>query len=93
MTNWNKISSVMASEYRVNVLKKLKSKSPRKGKDLSDKLEISMSHSSEILSSLQEMNLVKCLTPEKRRDRLFAITAEGEEVVDYLQEEGFLDDG
>lgn len=90
MEKWNRVSFVMGSKYRREVLTFLANERPVTPKQISDSLNISMSHVSGTLSSLEEKGLVECLTPDRHRYRLYRITEDGKEFITYLVENGFL---
>jgi len=78
-TNWDLISFIMSSKYRYEVLKKLY-KTQSTPSILSKKTKISINHISNILRELMGKNLVKCLTPDKRKGRIYNITDLGREI-------------
>lgn len=78
-TTWDLISFIMSSRYRYMVLKKL-SKIESTPTLLSKKTKISINHISNILKELLEQNLIVCLTPDKRKGRIYEITNLGREI-------------
>ena len=77
-------SWVKASDYRESILLSLEDK-PRTPKELSEMTEYYLSHVSNVLSDLDDHGLAECLTPEKRKGRLWAATDEGEELIRDLK--------
>lgn len=80
----DKLSWLKASEYRQNVLKSLKN-NPRTPKDISEDTDYYLSHVSKTLSDLVDKELVVCITPEKRKGKLFKISNKGEEMIDLMR--------
>ncbi len=81
--NWEKYGYVAASRYRQKVLKLLK-ENPKTPKQLSGETNLHLSHVSATLSELIEKGLVKCLTPNLRRGKIFSLTEEGTEIAKEL---------
>lgn len=77
-------SWVKASEYRENLLLALEEK-PRTPKELSEMTGYYLSHVSNFLSDLEDHGLAECITPEKRKGRLWAATEKGEELIEDLK--------
>ena len=77
-------SWVKASEYRENILLALGEK-PRTPKELSEMTEYYLSHVSNVLSDLEDHNLAECITPDKRKGRLWTATEKGEELIEDLK--------
>ena len=72
---WNDLSFVISSKYRKIVLENVRNhKTPT---DISKELKIQRSHVSRALIELCEEKLVECLTPNKRKGRLYKITNKG----------------
>lgn len=77
-------SWVKASEYRENILLALETK-PRTPKELSEMTDYYLSHVSNVLSDLEDHGLARCITPEKRKGRLWAATEKGKELIADLK--------
>lgn len=77
---WHKIGYVKASNYRINVIRELKG-GPKTPNEISQNLNYHISHVSNTLSELEQTHLVKCLTPELRKGKLFGITKYGIEIL------------
>ncbi|WP_435363536.1 transcriptional regulator [Haloarchaeobius sp. DYHT-AS-18] len=75
---------VKASDYRQNVLLALAHK-PRTPKDIAEETGYYLSHVSNTLSDLVEHSLAECLTPDRRKGRLYSLTEAGEEIVHELE--------
>ncbi len=81
--DYDEYAWVKSSEYRENVLLSLDTK-PKPPKDISEETGYYLSHVSNTLSKLQDRGLVECLTPDRRKGRLYASTDSGREIIDLL---------
>ena len=75
---------VKASEYREEVLLSLATK-PRPPKEIAEETGYYLSHVSNTLSDLEEHGLAECLTPDRRKGRLWTATEKGEALVEDLK--------
>ena len=82
--NWEKLGYVLASEYRIKIIRILKN-GPQRPKDIALGTGMYLSHVSNILKGLQEKGLVRCLTPRLKRGRLYSLTDEGKKVAQHLK--------
>lgn len=73
-----------ASKYRQTVLLALLG-TPRTPKDIAEDTGYYLSHVSKTLSDLEEHGLVECLTPDRRKGRLYAATDQGSELAEELK--------
>lgn len=73
---YGNLSFVLASSYRTDILKAL-SKSLGTPSTISKEINKSISHVSRTLRELSERNLVECVTPERRKGKIYKITDEG----------------
>lgn len=73
-----------ASDYRENVLLTLADK-PRAPKEIAEETEYYLSHVSNTLADLQDHGMAECLTPDRRKGRLWATTEKGTELVNELR--------
>lgn len=76
---------VKASEYRERVLLSLADK-PRPPKDIAEETGYYLSHVSNTLSDLEDRGLVECLTPDRRKGRLWSVTDHGKDVIELLEQ-------
>lgn len=83
MLDWDRVSFVVRSRHREAVLRQLR-EGPQTPSGLAKRLNISISHASQLLSSLSTKGLVACLTPSAVRGRLYALTKKGQEVLAHL---------
>ena len=81
--DWETVSYVFSSELRLKILLEL-SKSKNTPKQLSLSLKHPMSHVSKALKQLNEKQLVECLTPDRKKGRLYNITELGGQVLDEI---------
>lgn len=82
--DWSKYSYVVSSRYRVKVLKVL-AVGPKTPKQISMETKIHLSHISKTLRELSEKGIVKCLSPERRRGKVYNLTKEGKEIIHQLE--------
>ena len=85
MKEWNLISFVMASEPRFQILIYLREK-VRTPTELTKKMDVPISRTSAVLKELQEKGLVKCLTPKRRKSKMFDLTNKGEKILEGIHE-------
>lgn len=85
MNDWDLISFVKSSDKRLRILSMLKN-SVFTPSDISTNLSIPISHVSSTLSELMENKIVICLTPERRKTKLFKITEKGLKVLSKIDE-------
>ncbi len=73
---WGLVARIKASTWKLKVLQALlqKNKTPN---ELVKETGISSSHISEVLKDLEELKLIKCLTPELRKGKIYSITELG----------------
>jgi len=85
MVDWELVSYVLASDLRFQILIKLREnkKTPSK---LSEELDIANPRISVALKELQEEELIECLTPNRRKSKLFTITDKGDKVLKEVHE-------
>ncbi|MEK6889517.1 MAG: ArsR family transcriptional regulator [Nanoarchaeota archaeon] len=81
-TKWRDISFVVSSAYRNKVLRALEN--PKMPLKLSKELGINKTHISRALYELESKKLIKCLTPEARKGKIYEITDYGKEVIEQV---------
>ena len=81
--DWETVSFVFSSELRLKTLLEL-SKSKYTPKQLSLFLNKPISHVSRALKELGTKGLVECLTPNRKKARLYSITNLGNQVLDEI---------
>ena len=77
-------SWVKASDYRENILLAMEEK-PRTPKELSEMTDYYLSHVSNVLSDLDSHGLAECITPEKKKGRLWTATEKGDRLIEDLK--------
>lgn len=91
MTDWDEISYVISSSYRVAVLQRL-SEGPSTPSQVASETGISISHVSRALGGLRDRSLVELLVSEDRKKgRVYGITDRGVEVWHTIEEENLTD--
>ena len=75
---------VMASEYRINILKSLNDtiKTPS---SIANDIDLRTNHVSNVLKDLKEHNLVVCLNEEAHKGRLYKNTEIGMEILTFIK--------
>lgn len=68
--DWQKYSFVVRSKNRKLVILSLDR--PKNPTQISEELSLSLPHVSRALKELEEMELVKCLTPNEKLGRIYA---------------------
>ncbi len=80
MAEWDLVSFVMASEIRFKILVSLNNKI-QTPTDLKKEFNVPISRVSAVLKELCEKDLIKNLTPERRKSKMYSITKEGRKVL------------
>ena len=83
--NWKEISFVTGHQIRFKILICLKNEAKIPTK-ISEQINIPISHVSEALKELSEKNLVKCNTPDARKNKFYSITKNGIKVLSTINE-------
>lgn len=80
----NKIAGfVSSSTHRQKIMAALTG-GPRTSSQLSGEADMYRSHVSSTLRELEEEDLVECITPERRKGKLFTLTVEGQKVISEI---------
>lgn len=88
---WEMISFIMSSGYRRNLLLKLSDNSPMTPSQIAKTLECNISHTSRLLKEMGMKGLIICLTPEKKRYKLFKISEKGLEYIEEIKRQGLIE--
>ena len=83
--DWETVSYVFSSELRLKTLLEL-NRSKYTPKQLSISLKQPISHVSKALKELTIKGLVECLTPTRKKARLYSITKLGNQVLGEINE-------
>lgn len=87
-TDWDEVSYVISSSYRVVVLGRL-DESPATPSRIAEDTDCSIAHVSRALRGLRERGLVELLVSEERqKGRVYGITDRGTEVWNTIEDEG-----
>ncbi|MBS3099283.1 ArsR family transcriptional regulator [Candidatus Pacearchaeota archaeon] len=79
VTKWEDVSFVLSSSYRKRVLEKLEN--PTIPSKLSKELKINKTHISRALSELEAKKMIKCLTPNVSKGKIYTIENYGKEIL------------
>ena len=82
--NWEVVSFVFSSEARLHTLRSLKTKKATPSQ-IAEQVDQPLSHVSRALRELQDKDLVVCLTPNRTKARLYAITPEGADILSKIE--------
>lgn len=89
-TDWDDVSFVISSRYRVEVLREL-SDNPSTPSRIAQETENSIAHVSRALKDLRERDLVDLLVSEERsKGRVYGTTEAGNEVWDRIEAENLV---
>lgn len=87
---WDDVSYVISSQYRVATLERLQS-GPATPSLIAADTDLSIAHVSRALQELQEEGLVTLLVSENRRKgRVYGLTEDGEPVIETIQAENMV---
>lgn len=81
--DWDIVGFVKASNIRIEILKKLNER-PMSPKDLKSKLSIHFPQVSLVLKEMRNRGLVKCLTTERSKGKIYGITELGTQVLEEI---------
>jgi predicted transcriptional regulator len=82
-TKWKHKSLIISSEYRKKVLKSLDG-NPKMPSKISKEVNINKTHISKTLRELEKAKLIKCLTPNSIKGKLYTITNYGKEILNEV---------
>jgi len=82
--DWSLYGYIVASEYRKKILLSLFER-PKSPKEISEETKLHLSHVSLTIYDLIKKGLVKCLTPNLKKGKLFSLTATGKEIAGLLK--------
>ncbi len=80
---WNTISYVISGELRLKILLLL-AKTPTTPTMLSDTLKVPISRVSLTLKELMDVGAIECLTPDRRKGRIYRTTAKGKKIIEEI---------
>jgi len=79
VTKWELVSFVLSSTYRKRVLSALST--PKTPSSVSKEININKTHVSRALSELEDKGLIKCLTPNSKKGKIYTIEETGKEIL------------
>ena len=79
VTKWEDISFVVSSNYRKKVLQSLEN--PKMPSRISKELNINKTHISKTLNELTKRKVIKCLTPNSSKGKIYVIEDYGKEIL------------
>ena len=82
VTKWEDVSYVLASDYRKKVLSSLET--PKTPSKIGKEININIAHISRALSELEKKEMIKCLTPNSTKGKLYIILDYGKEILKEL---------
>lgn len=89
-SNWDEISFVISSRYRVAVLRQLSS-NPATPSQIASEADCPIAHVSRALQELREHSLVELLVSESRKKgRLYGISESGQEIWERIESENLV---
>lgn len=81
---WDQIGFIKSSRYRKMVIRRL-AKEPAMPSEIANEEDVEIASISNALRPLRERSLVELLVPdERRKGRVYGLTAEAEELLDEL---------
>lgn len=79
---WGEIGWIKSSNNRSSIIYVLyEAKNPMTPKEISEELDKHLSQISNILGDLSEKEIVECLTPDRKRGRLYHLTEKGRKYI------------
>ena len=82
---WDEIGYIISSKIRLRILIYLANE-PSTPSKISEKLSIPISQVSIALSELSTIGVVKCLTPHRKKGRLYVATDKGKNILTRIHE-------
>ena len=82
VTKWEDVSFIISSSYRKKVLNGLTQ--PNTPSKLSKELKINKTHISRALSELESKKMIKCLTPNIKKGKIYVLADYGKTVLEQV---------
>ena len=79
-----KVAFVLASGHRTGIIKYLDDEL-HTPKQIGDAINVRTNHISNLLAQLRKKDLVYCATPQIRKGKLYALTDDGKQVLEYIK--------
>ncbi|MEM3422831.1 MAG: hypothetical protein QXF35_01605 [Candidatus Bilamarchaeaceae archaeon] len=84
--DWDLVSFVISGKLRFRILIEL-NKVKKTPSNLSRITKSPVSHVSSTIKELEVKGLIKCLTPERRKNKFYEATELGKELLDFISKE------
>lgn len=81
--DWKKYGYVLSSTYRQRTVLSLED-GPKTPKQISLQSKLHLSHVSSTLKDLVSHGIVKCLTPDLRKGKIYGLTKDGNEIAEKI---------
>jgi len=89
-TDWNAVSFVISSQYRIAVLRRLDESAAVPAR-IAEDADAGIAHISRALQELREQGLVELLVSEERRKgRVYGMTGHGARIWEQIETEGLI---
>lgn len=82
---WNIHSKVIASKHKQKIISILEM-GPQTPLMISELLQTSTTYTSTTLSQLVSLNIIVCLTPDRRKGKLFGLTGKGRSYLNFVKQ-------
>ena len=86
MKIWDDVGFVYASEYRTRIVRFLLKNESTPG-IIARETGIRAPHVSRTLSQLEKRGIVKCLTPNRFKGKIFALTPKGIKIIERIEQD------
>ena len=87
--NWDLVGYLKSSDYRLICICSLSS-GPKTPSDIVDEEDIRPEYVSRALSNLRDKNLVNCMTPNRKKGRIYRLTQEGKSIIEEMEREDII---
>jgi len=77
-------SRIIASKHKQKILSILEA-GPQTPLNISEQIHASTTYTSTSLSELVKLNMIVCLTPDRRKGKLFGLSGEGKTYLNYAK--------
>lgn len=82
--DWTKYGFVIASNYRKNIVLSI-GKGPKTPKQISVDTKVRLNHVSTTIGVLEEKGILKCLTPDLLKGKIFDLTNDGKNILKQIR--------
>lgn len=81
--DWKAVSKIKASKRRTQILESLQEK-PKMSGEIADEYDISTKWVTVNMKQLEELGAVTCVTPENHNYKVYRITEQGEQLMEFV---------